>query len=100
MIFESTGSDLGGDANKIFTQTATFYNNVSAKMKDVVLGGLNRIFEVNDFPQLTAITEPAKITMPATNVDDLTVNERRQIVYGLPPREESADDNTDEIPTA
>lgn len=98
MIFESKGSDLGGDANKLFTQTAQYYSNVSLKLKDIVLGGLNQILEVNDYPIITAITEPAKITMPATNVDDLTVNERRKWVYGLPPKEEGENDKTDEIP--
>jgi len=100
MIFESKGSDLGGDANKLFTQNAQYYANVSSKMKDIVLGGLNRILEINDFPKLTAITEPAHTTMPQTNVDDLTRNERRQIVFGLPPIEEGVDDKTDEIPVA
>ena len=99
MVFDSKGSDLGGDANKAFTLNQLYYNNVSIKLKDIVLGGLNRICEVNDFPKLTAITEPPKITMPTSETSDLTISERRHILYGLPPMEEGVDDKTDEIPT-
>jgi len=101
LIFSDKGSDLGGDSNKYFTQLQLFNELVASKMKDVLLGGLDRVLSINGFPALAVITEPPKITIPETNVDDLTRDERRQIVYGLPPLTTDNDDNDineDEIP--
>lgn len=99
LIFEDKGSNISGDSNKLFTQTQLFYSNVSAKLKEIVLGGLNMALEINGYPILTSIYEPPKITMPQTNVDDLTETERRQIVFGLPPKKTDDNINEDKIPT-
>ena len=101
LIMDAKGADLGGDSNKLYTQIATFMQYVTEPMKDILLGGLDRILQVNNLPAITVVTSPPKITQPVANVDDLTQDERREIVYGLPPMPEEEKDktNTDEIPT-
>lgn len=99
LIMDSKGSDLGGDANKLYTQIATFMQYVTEPMKDILLGGFDRILQVNQLPAITCITSPPKITQPTANVNDLTLDERREIIYGLPPLENSEDEITDTIPT-
>ena len=100
LIMDSKGSDLGGDSNKLYTQLAVFQQYVTEPMKDILIGGIDRILAVNELPNITCVTSPPKITMPTANTDDLTLDERREIIFGLPPMESQDDDtNTDEIPT-
>jgi len=99
LIMDSKGSDLGGDANKLYTQIATFMQYVTEPLKDILLGGFDRILQVNQLPAITCISNPPKITQPQANVEDLTQDERRDIVYGLPPMETSDTEITDTTPT-
>ena len=92
LIFESKGSDLGGDANKLNTQIAAYKELVTEPMKEILLGGFNLITELNGLPELDVVTPPLKLNNPQPQPDDLTRDERREIIYGLPPIEE---DNTD-----
>lgn len=98
LIMDSKGADLGGDANKLYTQIATFMQYVTEPMKEILLGGFDRILQVNKLPALACVTMPPKITQPQAELQDLTQNERRDIVYGLPPIE-SNDTKIDSIPT-
>jgi hypothetical protein len=98
LIMDSKGADLGGDANKLYTQIATFMQYVTEPMKDLLLGGFDRILQVNDLPSIAVVTNPPKITQPVAEVQDLTQDERREIVYGLPPIEKSDEKINDDTP--
>ena len=87
--FDGSGSDLGGDANKLNVSIAAFNQLVCQPMKDILLSGFNRIMEHNELPALNAITEPLRLTQPIAGPDDLTVNERRAFLYGLGEIDES-----------
>lgn len=87
---DSKGADLGGDSNKLVTSVAAFNYLVCEGMKEIIIGWLNRIMAINELPAIQCVTEPPKIAIPQGNVDDLTVNERREILYGLPEIDASA----------
>ena len=93
LIFESKGADLNGDANKLNTQINAFKEIVTEPMKETLLGGFNLITQHNKLPELNVVTPPLKLNNPEPDVNDLTRDERREIIYGLPPVE---DDTTDE----
>jgi hypothetical protein len=97
---DSKGSDLGGDSNKLNVCLQAFNYLVCEGMKTILIDGLNRIQEINDAPALMCITEPLKITLPVAQPEDLTVNERRAMLYGLPEIDNSSNDvaPTNEIP--
>jgi len=87
--FDGSGSDLGGDANKLNVSIMAFAQLVCEPMKQTLLDGFNRIFEVNQIPPVIAITEPLKLTQPIAGAEDLTRNERRAYLYGLGEIDES-----------
>jgi hypothetical protein len=87
------GADLGGDANKLYTSIKVFMEFVTNPMQRILVDAINRILEYNRLPLVTVITEPPKLTPPIASPDDLTREERRAILYGLPP-----DDNKIESP--
>jgi len=98
---DSKGSDLGGDANKLITSLQAFNYLVCEGMKEIIIGWLNNVTELNQIPPVQCITEPPKIAIPLTEINDLTINERREMVYGLPEIDASANnvDSDNEIPT-
>lgn len=98
---DSKGSDLGGDSNKLNTSLQAFNYLVCEGMKEIIIGWLNRIMDINGLPPVMCITEPLKITMPIAQPEDLTLNERRAYLYGLPPIDESENNVAPdgEIPT-
>jgi len=98
---DANGADLGGDANKLNISLQAFNYLVCENLKEIIVGGLNRICEINDLPSVMVVTEPLKITMPIAQPNDLTLNERRAILYGLPEIDNSANNvaPTNEIPT-
>ena len=98
---DSKGADLGGDANKLITSLQAFNYLVCEGMKEIIVGWLNRIMEVNQLPPVMVITEPPKIAIPTADGTELTLNERRAMLYGLPPIDESANNvaPTGDIPT-
>jgi hypothetical protein len=81
---DSKGSDLGGDSNKLITSLQAFNYLVCEGMKEVITGWINRILEVNSLPPIIVITEAPKIAIPVAQPTDLTTNERREMLYGLP----------------
>jgi hypothetical protein len=86
---DTTGADLGGAENRLNTALMAFNGLVCEGMKQIVVDGFNRILEINKLPALSVTTEPLKLTSPIPAPDDLSHNERRAWLYGLP-----EDDNT------
>lgn len=86
---DAKGSDLGGDANKLNTSLQAFNYLVCENMKTLLVDGFNRIFEINQLPTVQVITEPLKIAQPIAQPTDLTESERRAMLYGLPPKDNS-----------
>jgi hypothetical protein len=80
---KGSGADLGGDANKLITTLASFNSLVTEGYKQIIVDGINRIMEINELPPVIVITEMPKITQPKDN-GVLTVNEIREMLYGLP----------------
>jgi len=87
--YEGGTSDLGGDANKLNVAMMAFNGLVCEPMKDTLLTGFNKIMEVNELPSVTAVTEPLKLSVPISDLNDLTRNERRRYLYGLGEIDES-----------
>lgn len=82
---DEKGQSLGGDANKLNVQRAYFIDNVIKGFQDALLMGINRITELNGVGELTVTNDPLKLTQPLGTPEDLTLDERRDILYGLPP---------------
>jgi hypothetical protein len=97
---DSKGADLGGDSNKLITNLSAFNYLVCENYKEIIVSNLNRIMEINQLPPLMVITEMPKITQPQGQPEDTTVNERREMLYGLPEIDNSANNvaPTNEIP--
>lgn len=87
--YEGSTSDLNGDANKLSVSVKAFNELVCENMKDILLKGFNKIMEVNKLPGVICITEPLKLAQPLQDLNDLTLNERRRYLYGLPEIDES-----------
>jgi len=88
------GADLGGDANKLNIMRLAFIDNVIVDFQRVLLKGLNNIYRYNGLGEATVVNEPLKINQPVGQPTDLTEDERRNLIYGLPPKIE---DNTETI---
>ena len=91
LIMDSKGADISGDSNKLYQQLAAFQQYVTEPMKDILLGGFDRILQVNQLPAVTVITNSPAITQPQALVTDLDVNERRNLIYNLPPMKTATD---------
>lgn len=89
------GSDLGGSSNRLAVAAAAYYSLVVQPLKQVILGYLNQIADVNKFAYMDVITEPLKLTLPEPQPDDLTENERRAMIYDLAPKEVDNDNIND-----
>lgn len=92
---DTKSADLGGSENKLNTALLAFNQLVCEGLKQIVLDGINRILELNELPHVIAITEPLKITLPLAQADDLTQSERRSYLYGLPPLDDTQNNNVD-----
>jgi hypothetical protein len=94
-------NNLGGDADRLHTSLMTFTELVTNPMKQIVLDGINRILAINSLPAVTAITDPLKLTQAIQQPTDLTEAERRNMIFGLPPKDNSSNNsnNSNTLPT-
>lgn len=83
---DSKGTDLGGDANKTNVSRLAFIEHVIVPMQTVLLAGINKIFKVNGLGEVTVHNAPLKLVQPDQQPNDLTEDERREILFGLPPK--------------
>lgn len=83
--FESQGADLGGDANKLNVERLSFINRVIEDFQATIVRGFNKIFDHNDLGEAHIVNSPLKLAQPAEQPTDLTTDERRDWLYGLPP---------------
>jgi hypothetical protein len=82
---EGRGSDLGGTANRINLARLHFVDTVIKPFQHTLIQGINKIMEINELGDVTVINEGLKIEQPLQQPTDLTVDERRSILFGLPP---------------
>lgn len=87
---EGKGSDLGGSANKINLARLHFTDTVIEGFQNTMLKGINRILKVNNLGEVTVHNEGLKIEQPLQQATDLTEDERRNILFGLPPKVDAA----------
>lgn len=85
---QSKGSDLGGDANKLNVARLSFIENVIKDNQRILLKGINNVLRHNKMGEVYVTNDPLKLTQPTQQPNDLTVDERRDILFGLPPLEE------------
>ena len=90
---ETGGADLGGDANKLNIARLSFTENVIVDFQRVLLKNFNNMYRHNGYGEVMVVNEPLKITQAAQQATDLTEDERRDLLFGLPPK---VDNNTDE----
>ena len=83
-------NNLGGDADRLNTSLMAFDQLVCEPMKQVILDGINRLLEVNSIPPVTCFTESLKLTPAIQQPEDLTESERRNMIFGLPPKDSSS----------
>ena len=68
----------------MYVAVSSFKELVTDPMKQILLDGINRIMvDVNGIGSVVCVTEPLKLTPPTQQPNDLTVNERRSILWGL-----------------
>ena len=76
-------SDLGGDGNSLYTELKAYSQLIVAPMRETLLDGFNRIMEVNQYPTVITNVDEIRVVQPVAQPDDLTLEERREMVYGL-----------------
>jgi hypothetical protein len=93
--------NLGGDADRLNTSLMAFTDLVTNPMKQIILDGFNRVLEVNSLPAVHAYTEALKLTQPIQQPSDLTEAERRNMLFGLPPKDASSNssNNPNSLPS-
>lgn len=81
----SRDSGLGNDGGKsLYVALQSFTQLVCAEMKETLVDGFNRVLEVNGYDNLLTVeTDGIKTTQPVAEVTDLSLEERRRLVYGL-----------------
>jgi len=88
---DSKGADLGGDVNRLLISLQSFEALVTSGMKQLLLDAINTILvEVNELPAVYAVTAPPHITLPIQQGTDTTEAERREILFGLPAKDDSS----------
>lgn len=73
------------DANKLNIARLYFIDSVIRGFQTTLLKGFNKVLAVNGLGRVTVNNDSLKLQQPPVDVNDLTVDERREIVYGLPP---------------
>lgn len=81
------GDTFGGssESNKLNIARLYFIDSVIKNYQTILLKGINKILAVNALGKVTVNNDSLKLQQPLVDVNDLTVDERREIVYGLPP---------------
>ncbi|GHM98839.1 hypothetical protein WSM22_03290 [Cytophagales bacterium WSM2-2] len=91
------GNSFGqnADANKLNVARLYFIDAVVKPAQNVLLTAINKLLAVNEFGKVSVHNEPLKLQQPIAAPDgsDLTVDERRAILYGLPPLPQAATPN-------
>jgi len=90
---EGKGADLGGSANKLNVARSAFIQNVIVDYQNIILKGLNKIFKHNKMGEVTVTNEPLRVAMPTPQGDELTRDERRELLYGYEPLSENEEVN-------
>lgn len=93
--------NLGGDSNRLYTSLMSFTQLVCQPIKQIILDNFNMIMDYNGLPSLIAYTEPPKLTQVVQQPTDLTEAERRSILFGLAPKDDSSNaaNNSNSIPS-
>lgn len=89
---DAKGTDLGGDANKTNVSRLAFIEHVIVPLQTVLLSGINKIFKANGLSEVTVHNAPLKLVQPDQQPNDLTEDERREILFGLPPKAKTLPD--------
>lgn len=82
---EGKGSDLGGDANKINVSRLAFLEHVIIPMQNIMLAQINKVFKANKLCEVVIYNQPLRLVQPELQPEDLTRDERREIIMGLEP---------------
>ncbi len=95
------GNSFGqnADANKLNVARLYFIDAVVKPAQNILLNAINKLLAVNQLGKVSVHNEPLKLTQPPVDLNDLTIDERRAIVYGLPPLPEPTSNNINPIPT-
>lgn len=90
-------ADLGGQGNALFVSTEAFNQLVCNNLQDTLLGGFNRVLEINQYPTLAVSPLMLRVQQPQTDGSELTTEEKRWIVWGLETEQKEENDiNTEE----
>ncbi len=90
-------ADLGGQGNALFVGLQAFTQLVTEPMKQTLLDGFNYVLDVNGFENnLTCVTDIIRTTQPEPQPDDLTLEERRKLIYNLETEKEAQTENKTE----
>jgi hypothetical protein len=85
------------DASKINISRLYFIDTVIKNYQNLLLKGINKMLAVNQLGSVTVNNDSLKIQQPPVDVSDLTVDERREIVYGLPPMAKASTEPTNNL---
>jgi hypothetical protein len=90
-------ADLGGTSSAIYAGLMAFQQLVTEPMKNVLLDGFNYVLNTNDFNNnLVVTTDVIRTQQPIAMEDDLTLEERRRLIYNLDTKKESVVENKTE----
>lgn len=82
----TAGSDLGGDANKLFISWNLFKNNVTDPLQKLIIQALNKVLSVNNLNSIKIKSQLPVQLFPADLLEKITtVDERRSMLLGLGP---------------
>ncbi len=92
------GSDLGGDANKLFVSWNLFKSSVTDPLQKLAVQAFNKILSVNGLNTIKIKSElPIQLFPEALLEKITTVNERRSMLLGLGKIEDQQNENETQI---
>lgn len=96
---QATVGSLGNDGGKsLYVAIESYTQLICNNMKNTLVDGFNRLFEVNGYDNLLTVeTDAIRTTQPTPEVSDLSLEERRYMIYGLDTQKDTVDTTSNKI---
>jgi hypothetical protein len=82
---QTSSASMGGDANKLSVSLKYWQMGFINPLRQPLLAAINKVLKVNGLGEVTVTDTSLKLLEPAIQNQDTTVDERREMLMGLPP---------------
>lgn len=87
------------DANKLNIARLYFIDTVIKSYQSIALAAFNRMLAAAGCGPVTVMNDSLKLQQPMVDLNDLTIDERREMAYGLNPLPKATEPTNNPIPT-